>query len=567
MSVTYETAEFTAAIRSQRYDEALASLEALLQQHPEALELHWHRVETLERLGRVPELLQALETVLLLEPDHVPAIVKRAQYVAWMAEDEGDADAAENTGRLQLAWRRAEVELRRALALDSSHPDALSALSELLRRSGGDPAACESLLDRAIAAAPGRIDLLERRAGLRRSAALVSDPPDPGDPDLVHTLTGATWSRSRLEAACADLERSLELGGHHRNAMQLAEILHDLGRFDEALARYDQVLARMRIDDPAREAVLAARARSEGGGAGEREELARLIEQAAPDQGGDRTLAEDAARQSMLGAARAVRAGRPVTEALEARISDDPETRLAMMIAQNILNAAHEPDPGLVYVAAEDYPAWQRRFAEQSLAQLEPVGLQYIADAEAAGMFDVLGQHVLLRLHGDESGEIGMATYAIKPKWPGLVAFLVMFLTGKWRVVRMAECVTHFEDGVLLITQWENPSPFEFAGDIRVERMPVTTPLPELYARHCARVAEYRSRHPGVRALQATDLEAFEARWREGQQLKLAYRRSVDYITDAELQKLLGARFERLGPRVREQIAALAADYVEGDGV
>jgi tetratricopeptide (TPR) repeat protein len=576
MNPSPDLTAFATAFRDRRFEEALSLLDAQLIAQPEELELHWQRVLTLEQLGRVPAMLQAIESVLLLEPDHVTAIVKRAQFAAAAGaefeqehgEDEVRSDVETQALEQQLAERariaslQAESELRRALALDPEHADALHALSQLLRYRGSPEATAEAdrLLDAAIVHAPRRVDLLDARASLRRSAAMRVDEGDD-DADIVHTLSGLSYSRALLEAARADSARCLTLGGDHRHALRLGAVLHDLGRFDEALASYDHALTRMRLDDPARDAVLEARARSEGNGAGERDEFARLLESSLAGDGKDRSLRDDMATQAVLGAARAVRSGRSLPQAMQSRTSDDPDTFLAANIAQQILNAAHEPPPELVHVAAADYPAYQRRFAERTLAQLESVGPQYVADAEATGLFDILGQHVLLRFCSDDSGEIGIATFSMKPKWPGVIGFLILLATGRWKAARMVECVTQFEDGTLLSTQPENPSPFRYGGDVQIERMPADSGAIAIYQRHVARVAAYKAAHPGALALVAHDLEGMEQRWCEGQRVKSAYRRSVGYITDDELKQMLGAQYPRYAEKVRAQVDAMAADF------
>jgi hypothetical protein len=276
---------------------------------------------------------------------------------------------------------------------------------------------------------------------------------------------------------------------------------------------------------------------------------------------GDRTLAQDQAAQTILGAVRAIRAGRNLPQALEAHISDDPDTQLATNIAQQILSMAHEPAPELQEVDARAYPRHQQRFADKVAKQAEAAGLVHVADGEAHGLFEMLGQHVLMRFFADESGEIGVASFVLKPKWPGVVGFLFLLLTGKWRQHPMVECVSQFDDGTLLSTQYDSISAFEYGGTVRIERVPRGTPVQALLERHQQRVAAHKAAFPAAVAMVADDLAGMERRWIEGQRVKRAYRVSVGYATDAELQRLLGAQHARFGGKVREQLQALAADY------
>ena len=567
---------FSELYRAARYAEALEALDRLFARFPDAPELRWHRANCLEQLERFAEIKPELDLLLARKPDYVPAIVKRVKYaqVDTDAADDDDAlsDAErerrenEERARQHRISLEAEAELRRALALDANHVEGLALLADVLRyREDGaaQVAEADALLDRAIELAPTQVDLFEARARARQSAAM-RDADAPDDADSVRTFNGMHYSRGKLEAALADYDTCHALSGGFRYAVRAGMVLHDLGRFDEALARYDLALSAMPADDPRRAHVIDTRARSENQGGGEREQMARLLESALLGDGKDRNIADDMAAQALLGAAAAIRAGKSVNEALETRLSDDPDTQLANNIAQQILNVAFEPPPDLVPVEPANFPAFQRRFAEQSGAEIAALGLKHIGDVEARGMFMMLGQHVMLRLFADASGEVGVAVFAMKPKWPGWLGYLFMLLTGKWKIVRMVECITQFEDGAHLSTQFENPSPFEHGGQVLIATMPRTTSVRDLVAHHVQRVAAYKAEHPHSVAMTVQDIAGVEQRWQEGQRVKLAHRRSVGFASDTELQRMLGGHYARLGEKVRRQLTLLAADMPQG---
>lgn len=578
MSPQAEFARFSDAFKQARFEDALACVDALIAANPNAAALHWHRANCLEKLERFADIAPALERLLALKPDYAPAIVKRVQFADIdidptddveddddVADAERDRREAEQCARALAASYRHEAELRRALAIEPNLVDGLFLLSNTLRYrdDGGDHGAeADALLDRAIELAPMRVDLIDARAALHRSAAMRHDD-GPDDADTIKTFNGMRYSRSRLESALEDYDTAHALSGEYRYAVRKGMLLHDLGRYDEALASYDDALAAMAPDDPKREFILETRARSENNGAGEREQMAKLIESALLGDGLDRNLQDDVAAQAMLGAAQAIRAGKSVTEAIESRVSDDPDLLMATNIAQQILNVAHEPPPQLESVDASAYPAYQRKFVERTAKEAETIGLRHVGDGEAKGLFLMLGQHVLLRFFADDSGEIGIASFAMKPKWPGVIGFLFLLLTGKWRAHRMLECVTQFDDGAHLSTQYENPSVFEFGGHVQIERLPTKTALRDLVARHAERVAAHKAAHPQSVAMTADDLDGMDRRWREGQRVKRDYRAAIGYVTDAELQRLLGAHYTRFGDKVKSQLAVLAEDVAE----
>lgn len=573
---------FGQLFRAQRYAEAMQVLEALERQLPGTPQLAWHRANCLEKLERFEEIPAELDKVLAKSPDYVPAIVKRVRYTpdgdtaeepAWEAfsEAEQERQQVQRAARALQASRHAEAQLRRALALEPDNIEALELLAGVLRYRdgtdlGAEQAEAETLLDRAIELAPERVDLLETRANALRNEALrasleAAAAAERHAPEVLTGFSGMCWHRPSLERALADYERCFALSAHPRYAVRMGMVLHDLQRFEEALLRYDQALAQMPEDDPLRAHVLDLRARSEHNGAGEREQMARMLEQSLQADSGERSLQDDMAAQALLGAAQAVRHGRSLEAALESRVSEDPDSMMAMNIAQQILNAAHESPPELEEVNPSAYPLYQRRFVERIGSQIAPLGLDYIGDCEARGLFPMLGQHVLIRFFADEAGEVGIAAFALRPKWPGWMGFLVMLLARRWKTHGMLECVSQFSDGTHLSTQFESPSPFQYAGRVRVETMPAGTPVKDLVARHLARHAAYKAEHPEAMPLVAHDIEGMDLRWREGQQVKGEYRKSIGYVTDGELRKLLGEHYERYADKVRQSLADMATDY------
>jgi hypothetical protein len=51
-----------------------------------------------------------------------------------------------------------------------------------------------------------------------------------------------------------------------------------------------------------------------------------------------------------------------------------------------------------------------------------------------------------------------------------------------------------------------------------------------------------------------------EERWVRGQAVKRSYRAQLGYVTDTELQKLLGIHYDTFAQKVREKIKVLATD-------
>lgn len=569
MSQPTDADRFKQLYRAGEYSAALEVLEKLIAASPGSAPLYWHQANCLEKLERHAEVPHALNHLLARKPDYVPALIKRVEYSdRLVVETESDPDSEKKQAAIDA---QNEKDLRYALELDPQHAQACFLLANLLRyradQSGADTAQSDeakNLLDRAIDLAPDKVEYLATRAETKRLEAIVqADPADdatgPLDPSVVQTFSGIRYRKAALEAAVADFKKCWQIAKEARFAVKLGTTLHDLGRYDEALQHFDDALQAVPADDPRHEFIREMRSRSENHGAGEREQMAKLLLSGLADEPGkNRTQQDHMAAQAIIGAAKAIRRGDSVATAIATNISDDPDTMMAMNLARQILNVANEPPPGLVTVNAADFPAYQRQHCDKVAKEAQVLGLTPIADAEASTMFDMLGQHVLLRIFTDDSGEIGMASYTMKPKWPGLIAFLFLVLTGKWKAQKMIECVTQFDDGTLISTQPESISPFEFGGQIMINKLPAKAGVTEIFQKHAASLFEYRTSHPQARPMQVKTLEEVEARWVAGQAAKAAYRKSIGYVTEAELRKMLGGHYGRFSEKILAQIRLMA---------
>ena len=528
-----------------RWAQALVEIDALAASQPGHAPTHWHRANTLEQLERHAEAADAIDRVLALAPDYVPALLKRVELSAY---DGRTFDPV--------------PPLRRAIAIEPGHARAHWLLSRVL--GDGDEATAAAALDRAIELDAGLHEALADRGERRRGAAMrgfSADADAPDDPDVIATFAGPRWSRSGLLGALADFEAAARLKPELRYHVRCGDLLHTLGRHDEALARFDAALALLAADDPRRGTITEMRERSERGGAGEREQMARLLVSGLEDgEDGDRSLEDQSARDMMQSLARAVRGGQRIDQAVEELVSDDPTELLALQVAQGFYNVAFEAEPGLVDADPARYPRYQRRFGERAGRELEAAGFRHEAWAEAEGMFPTLGQHVLLRFLADPAQTTFAACFAMRPKWPGWLAFLILSVLGKWRTATMVEFVTHFDDGTFLSTQNESISPFEWGGRCVVRKVPPRMPLAERAAVHAQAVAEHLASHPQARPIRREGLEGIEEGWIASSLAKREFRRSIGFATDAELRQMLGARHDELAPKVRRKLEVLVRD-------
>ncbi len=564
--------KFKQAYQEGNFNYALHSLKKLLASYPHSFALHWHQAKVLEKLERFSEARRAIDKVLSMRAEFIPALILQVQLDFHERNDEDDSENADYDDEPRLSeharFNLIEQRLYKILSIDPNAVDALHMLSGLLRGHEGDAHVTKAnqLLNRAISLAPARVDLLEDRGNSLLGSAIVQEGDTTTSINIVSTFSGMRYKRDQMELALSDFHSCYQLTGEHRFGLRVASILHDLGRFDEALAAYDKVLANVAIDDPYRSIILERRSRSENDGGGERERMAKMLESTIAMDGKDRTLEEDNVAQAMLGAAQAVRAGKSVSEALEHRISDDPVESTVTKIATQIINLVHEPKPELTAVNPKDFPAYQQKFLANCKRDLAALGLLHIGDAEAEGLRLMLGKRVMMSFFADDTGDTGVSCFCMRPKQINFPTRLKLFFTGKWKLLasfskenKMVECLSQFVNGDYLSTQFASISPFEYGAPLYIEKL-ATESATEVVLRHRERLAQYKDDHPRAIPIQSLDLEGMEKRWVKGQASKSAYRKQINYVTDKELRGLLGIQYDRYADKIRAKIEVLAAD-------
>lgn len=536
---------FAQSFRSGDADSALALIDELVADYPDQAPLHWHRARVLRSLERDDDALAAVKRVIELKPDYAPAWLLRAEL--------GAVDASGNYP---------ESDLRRALALDPGLARAHLLLARLLG-DGERRDEAQAELARALELDPGQAQAWALRGDWRRRAAMLGFGDDaPPAADELRTFSGQRLSRSALEAARADYEKSLALKDDRRVRLHLAEVLHDLGEHDSALAAFDAVLAVTPTDDPAFAAIVDLRARSLDGGRGEREQMARVLEQALADVDADQraTLGHDLAASMIRSAASGVRGGMSLERAMAQFVCEHPDDMLAVDIAWKIYALAHEPEPDYVRSDAASYPKFMREYAERVSAALGAQGFRVVGDFEPAHLAEMLGKPTLVRIYAAADGITCAASYRAEPKWPGWIAFLLLKLTGKWQRPAVVELETAFDDGGFLITNNAGTtSPFAYRGRVDLSALAADTAPAVVHARHRERIERYRREHPHATAERVDTRERIMAMQARISAAKGEFRRSIGYIEENELRQLLGAHYERFAARVRSKLQQIVA--------
>lgn len=254
--------------------------------------------------------------------------------------------------------------------------------------------------------------------------------------------------------------------------------------------------------------------------------------------------------------------GKSPDKALAQFASDDPMDMQVTNIAHQIYGVGNEAEPSYVDSHIEDYPKYQQSFARQALQTMSKAGFDLVGDYEPLHLREVLGKPTLVRIYSGEQNTCFAASYRIAPKWPGLLGFLILFLTGKWNKPAVIELITTISDGQFLITNnTGSANPFTYGGKIAIDKLALGTKIEGVIKHHRARVNEYLGINHKERAISAKGMEEISPLLTRLSQAKNRYRQSIGYVTDRELIQLLGSHYEQLAKRVRARLFSLSNQH------
>lgn len=535
-------AEFARLFHEGRFEPALEVIDALLAEFPNEAPLHWHRARALEKLERYEEARAAVKRVIALAPNYAPAWVMRAE----LGEEEG-------------AEYDAEAYLRRAISLEPKNARARMLLAMALRGEEGKDEEAEAQMEQAIALDPHLHEAFAARAQWSRGAS-YADPEGPQE-GVIPSFIGLNYRRAPLEAALADIDRAIAIQPESGYRFARADTLHKLQRYDEALAEYDRLLAATAADDPCRESYLQARRRSEDNGAGERDQMAKLLESTLESSGEKEkgTVAYDQVSAMLRSAAQGMREGRDFAGAIQDFVSDDPDDVTAVSIAWQVKQLGEEATPHYVPTEAAGYPKHQRAFEAAATKQLLGMGFGKLGDYDPVHLAVTLARKQMLSLYVRADGQVTAAAFSIKPKWPGVLGWVVLVLKRLYRTANVFEFETAFDDDTVISTNNAGGiSPYGYGPKFLQEKMAPGTPPARLLEVHLARVAAHAKANPGLRVRPARTFEEVAAQQAAQTLMKNAYRRSIGFVTDDEMRALMGGQYEKFAPKVREKLKLMA---------
>ena len=288
-----------------------------------------------------------------------------------------------------------------------------------------------ALFSHLIALNPNAIKWYIQRAKYYYYSSLYGNKIN-GLSDVVQNPYDINHSQCRLENVLLDYQKVIELVPDRTESyISLAKVLHLLHRYDDALDVYDRVLQLKPDDYSFKETVLELRKISENRRQSKYHQMIHLTEDSEKKAGKKNRTAKDDIAYSMAKIMEdAVRSGLSTEEANEI-ISDSPDDKTALYIAKKILNVANEPSIKLSSASLKDFPAYHRKHIQKVEKQAKKAGYYLLDYAESENLSKMLGQHIVLGLFISADAQSCMSAYTLKPKWPGLLGFLFMFLSRK----------------------------------------------------------------------------------------------------------------------------------------
>jgi tetratricopeptide (TPR) repeat protein len=537
--------EFARRFAAGEHEAALAAIDALLAEHPNEGPMHWQRARTLEKLERFDEARAAVKRVLELRPNFAPAWVMRAE----LGEEEGEYDP--------------EPDLRRAIASDPRNARARYLIGVVLYARDNSSEEARAQMDQAVELDPKLHEAFAARAGWSRIEAWTDQAPaDADEQEVVVTFTGLNFKRVHLEDALADYDRAIAIEPEPSYRFARAGLLHTLKRFDAAIAELDKLLLELPAEHSLRPLAEEARAKSENQGAGERDQVAKMLLTALEQSEQDKeTVAYDQAAAMIRSAADGMRSGKSMPQAMEEFVPDSPEEMAAVSIAWQIRQMAQEAEPNYVPTDPKEYPSHQRAFAASSEKKLRKLGFTKLGDYDPVHLSLTLAKKQMLSIYVREDGHVTAAVYSIKPKWPGFLGWLLMLVKGQYRTANVVELETAFSDGTVLSTNNAGGiNPYGQGPHFLQEKLARGMAPAILLERHEARVKMHAASHPrqSIRLLQS--IEDVSAQQALQVVAKNAYRRSIGFVSDDELRAMMGEQYDQFAPKVREKLRLMAAE-------
>ncbi|UTF61798.1 tetratricopeptide repeat protein [Gilvimarinus sp. DA14] len=512
-------------------------LKPLYRAHLDNIDIILATVEALEALEQEPKARSLLLHSLQRNPKQARLWGALADLY-WVAEDES---AAYKT-------------LEKALTVVPEH-------LELMRQRAGyyadaeDREAMHQQYDRAMAAHPDKLtELLGERADTYLGLAYGAED----DEAQIHDGLGMVYAVVPLQAAVADMTRVIAREALWQNYYKRAGLYKKLQQYDDAIADFDAALAHLDEQSEAmRETIEIERDGCLNNGRNERERLAQTLREDLQLADAKGLSLEDHLANNMINALATQHAEGRNMLALMEEVGDDPAEQQALNVAQEILAHAKEAPADYTPAAVEEFPRAAQVYNRRVGKKLQSMGFQHLGDYEPQGLRQQLGRAVLVSVFLSADRTIAAACYRLTPLKPVWWIWLIQCLLGQWRHHDIIEFESVAErDGFIISNNTGAVNVFTSPiNGVDVQALPAKASIDEVLRVHRERLADLQLR-------EFSDAEAIFAEQERLRQLKIEHRQAIGYVTEQELQVLLGKHYDQMAARVKKYLNRLAPQSV-----
>jgi hypothetical protein len=203
------------------------------------------------------------------------------------------------------------------------------------------------------------------------------------------------------------------------------------------------------------------------------------------------------------------------------------------------LDAVYGEPHELVPVSPADFPEADLEFYDAARKQLEAKGYRWLADVEDVTMTRIYpSNRTFLRLCVDAGRMIRASIYHLHPR--GVVVSMLQLVQLFPRHLRVIELVTEVNGRFLVTSNTANVDRLEPPPEAKVERMPLTTDLAAVVARHEARITEMLREHPERAPVSFETLDDTLASMARAHVAMARHRQKVGGLSRDELERLKG---------------------------
>jgi len=203
------------------------------------------------------------------------------------------------------------------------------------------------------------------------------------------------------------------------------------------------------------------------------------------------------------------------------------------------LDAVYGEPHELVQVSPAAFPEADLDFYDRVKKDLEGKAYRCLADVEDLTLSRIYPQNrTFLRLFTDGGRMIRASAYHLHPR--GVVVSLLQLVQLYPRHLRVVELVSEVQGQFLVTSNTHGVDRLEPPPEAKVERLPLTTRVLDVVARHEARITEYLRSHPERTPVHFETLDEALASIARAHVAMARHRQKVGGLSRDELERLKG---------------------------